>query len=69
MNSEDIELRNNLSEVMYELARYLNDASHAARQMAEFLELTDGEIKQRRVKMSFRDDAIDDLLKKEGYTW
>lgn len=69
MNSEDVRLRNDLAEVMYELARYLNSASHAARQMGEMLELTDGELKQRKVKTSLRDDAIDDLLKKEGYTW
>ena len=69
MNSEDVKLRNDLSEVMYELAGYLYSASHAARQMGEMLELTDGELKQRKVKVSLRDDAIDDLLKKEGYTW
>lgn len=69
MNSEDVNLRNDLAEAMYELARYLNSASHAARQMGEMLELTDAELKQRRVKASLRDDAIDDLLKKEGYTW
>lgn len=69
MNSEDVNLRNDLAEAMYELARYLNSASHAARQMGEMLELTDGEIKQLRVKASLRDDAIDNLLKKEGYTW
>lgn len=69
MNSEELQLRLNLADGMYELARYLNDASHAARQMAEMLELTDGECKQRRVRSTLRDDAIDDLLKREGYTW
>lgn len=69
MNSEDVKLRNDLSEVMYDLARYLNSASHAASEIAEMLELTDGEIKQLKVKTSLRDDAIDDLLRKEGYTW
>ena len=69
MNSEDVELRNNLSEVMYDLSTHLYNASRAALQMAELLEVTDGEIKQRKVKTSLRDDAIDNLLKKEGYTW
>ena len=69
MNSDDVELRNNLSEVFYDLARYLNSASHAASEIAEMLELTDSEIKQLKVKTSLRDDAIDDLLKREGYTW
>ena len=69
MNSEDVNLRNDLSEAMYELARYLNSASYAARQMGEMLELTDAELKQRKTKLSLREDAIDDLLKKEGYSW
>ena len=69
MSPEYVNLRNDLAEVMYELACYLNSASHAARQMGEMLEITDAELKQRRVKVSLRDDAIDDLLKKEGYSW
>ena len=44
-------------------------ASRAALLMAELLEVTDGERKQRRVKSSLRDDAIDELLKRDGFTW
>lgn len=69
MNSEDIKLRMQLADVMCDLSTQLYNASRAALLMAELLEVTDGEIKQRRVKASLRDDAIDDLLKKEGYTW
>ena len=69
MNSEDIKLRMQLADVMCDLSTQLYNASRAALLMAELLEVTDGELKQRRVKSSLRDDAIDDLLKKEGYTW
>lgn len=69
MNSEELKLRMQLADVMCDLSTYLYNASRAALQMAELLEVTDGEIKQRKVKTSLRDDAIDDLLKKEGYTW
>lgn len=68
MNRE-LKLRMQLADYMRDLSTSLKNASHAARQMAELLEVTDGEIKQRKVKTSLRDDAIDDLLKKEGYTW
>lgn len=69
MNSEDIKLRMQLADVMCDLSTYLYNASRAALQMAELLEVTDSELKQRRAKASLRDDAIDDLLKREGYTW
>lgn len=69
MNSEDVKLRMQLADVMCDLSTHLYNASRAALQMAELLEVTDGELKQRKVKTSLRDDAIDDLLKKEGYTW
>lgn len=69
MNSEEIKLRMQLADVMCDLSTQLYNASRAALLMAELLEVTDGEIKQRKVKTSLRDDAIDDLLKKEGYTW
>lgn len=69
MNSEDVKLRMQLADVMCDLSTQLYNASRAALLMAELLEVTDGELKQRRVKSSLRDDAIDDLLKKEGYTW
>ena len=68
MNSEDVKLRMQLADVMRDLSTCLYDASRAALLMAELLEVTDGELKQRRVKSSLRDDAIDDLLK-EGYIW
>lgn len=69
MNSEEIKLCMQLADVMCDLSTQLYNASRAALLMAELLEVTDGERKQRRVKSSLRDDAIDDLLKKEGYTW
>lgn len=69
MNSEDVKLRMQLADVMCDLSTQLYNASRAALLMAELLEVTDGELKQCRVKASLRDDAIDDLLKKEGYTW
>ena len=69
MNSEDIKLRMRLADVMCDLSTYLYNASRAALQMAELLEVTDDEFKQRRVKASLRDDAIDELLKREGFTW
>lgn len=69
MNSEDVKLRMQLANVMCDLSTYLYNASRAALQMAELLEVTDGELKQRRTKTSLREDAIDELLKREGFTW
>lgn len=69
MNSKELKLRMQLADYMRDLSTSLNKASRAARQMAELLEVTNGELKQGEVKASLRDDAIDDLLKKEGYTW
>ena len=69
MSRADMELRMALAGLMMDLSSALSDASHAAESISELLEVTDGEYKQRRVKASLRDDAIDDLLKKEGYTW
>ena len=68
-NNEEIKLRMQLADIMCDLGIHLYNASRAAQMMAELLELTDGEIKQHRVKSTLRDDAIDDLLKREGYTW
>lgn len=69
MSPEEIRLRRQLANVMCDLSTYLYNASRAAIQMAELLEVTDGELKQRRTKASLREDAIDELLKREGFTW
>lgn len=69
MNNAEIRLRKQLADYMCELSIQLSNASRAALQMAELLEVTDGELKQHRVRSTLRDDAIDDLLKREGYTW
>lgn len=69
MSPEEIKLRMQLADVMCDLSTQLYNASRAALLMAELLEVTDGERKQHRVKSSLRDDAIDDLLKREGFTW
>lgn len=69
MSTKEMMLRNQLANYMCELSIQLSDASRAALQMAELLEVTEGELKQHRVRSNLRDDAIDDLLKREGYTW
>ena len=69
MSPEEVKLRMQLADVMCDLSTQLYNASRAALLMAELLEVTDGERKQRRVKSSLRDDAIDELLKRDGSTW
>lgn len=68
MSPEEV-LRKQLASAMCDLSTSLNNASRAALCIAQLLEDSEGNLKQRRVKTSLREDAIDDLLKKEGYSW
>ena len=74
MSNEDLR---NVARLMDKMAGALFDVAQIVDEISDCLNIDEVEIvlgdvhnsKQKRVKESLRDDAIDDLLKREGYTW
>lgn len=69
MSPEEVRLLKQLASAMCDLATALHNASREANYIAQLLEGSESDLKQQRVKRSLREDAIDDLLRKEGYSW
>ena len=58
-----------LAEYLARAAMCMRDVAYHLNNAAECLQETEGETKQRRVRESMREDAIDELLKREGFSW